>query len=346
MGPSIVEWKKAVAKLCVKKPQCRGAPPLLPGAGSQKVPGGTRGRGTKGPFSSHPGQVLVERACGAFRIRKASGGVLQDRERFRDLLGQGNRKAENSLVCFWRTFSRVLTPVPPLAKIWARNASDLGTGPGPAGSRWRGHVQMCPGLPPAPHAPASSDLPLPWKSSFTVGIHLQPLGCRPSCRPLPAPQPRGHWELAWELEPDGGIWGPISCALCSRPSRGCHQSQGQSPPGPAPSPRVPLLFTPQDLCTCTVPLAWHPLPDIHMAASGIALLTRCLPAPPPHPHPPALFLPTALLPFIEIACSTYWPHLLLPLSHQKVSPMRDPGPLCFLLSPSTLNPAGHTRGPE
>ena len=198
MGPSIVEWKKAVAKLCVKKPQCRGAPPLLPGAGSQKVPGGTRGRGTKGPFSSHPGQVLVERACGAFRIRKASGGVLQDRERFRDLLGQGNRKAENSLVCFWRTFSRVLTPVPPLAKIWARNASDLGTGPGPAGSRWRGHVQMCPGLPPAPHTPASSDLPLPWKSSFTVGIHLQPLGCRPSCLPLPAPQPRGHWELAWE----------------------------------------------------------------------------------------------------------------------------------------------------
>lgn len=38
MGPSIVEWKKAVAKLGVKKHQCLGASPL-PSAGDRKFQG-------------------------------------------------------------------------------------------------------------------------------------------------------------------------------------------------------------------------------------------------------------------------------------------------------------------
>lgn len=183
MGPSIVKWKKACCKtVCEKTTQRLGAWLLL---GDREFPG-IQGPGNKGPFLSLWGEVVWStHACGSFGIRKASEGILHERQCFReDLLGQGDRKAEVSLVCCWRMSSSSLTH---LSLHWQKPEPDCrgaGHQPGPQGSYGDAtcgrHAPIFVPRQPYWHSPESSHFPIQTlrvsrKSSFTVGIHLQPL---------------------------------------------------------------------------------------------------------------------------------------------------------------------------
>ena len=209
--------------------------------------------------------------------------------------------------------------------------------------------RICPAsAPPAPRLLwRAAVLPLPWlsKCSWPGRPNRQwdstssRSGSPAQRRPRPSPPAGGCRveDLACEkkVEPDGEISGDISSVLCSRPSRGCHRSRGQSLAQVLLCLPTCLLThqTPGPLYVLFIPSAWNPFPDTHMASSNVAPLNRCLSVCPRQHSPTPLLLcfpPPQLPPFHWAMHLTYLYHLLLPLSHQNVSSRRDPGLLCFL----------------
>lgn len=178
--------KKPVAKLCVKNntaPRCAAA------AGSGEFQGTRAGAEQRAlsPSPERPRAVCVWRLWSQkSRRRYFTGKKKLFRE---DLLGQGDRKAEVLLVCFWRMFSSFLRY---LSLRWQAPEPGMrasGAPARPCSERTEmPRAEDVPRFRPRPHREA---LPMSRESSFRVGIYLQPLWSLGQRQPLAWLSPEG-----------------------------------------------------------------------------------------------------------------------------------------------------------
>ena len=134
----MLSGKKLVAKPGKKKktivPRCVAA------ARDRTFQGLCGAPGTKGPFLS-PWKGLVEHVW-QFQGRKSQGRYFARKKMVRRRSVRTRRQKSVDFVVLFSEdvvqFSK--TPVPPLAKLGAKNAGKLGSRPSPAGSVWRCHV--------------------------------------------------------------------------------------------------------------------------------------------------------------------------------------------------------------